>query len=174
MTDTGETRAKPPPTIIAVMRDGNDLVSAFRRRIAALDISHETLDDISGVAPGYTSKVLANPPIRGFGPMSFWSIAGGLGVTLALIDDPSSKPRQLPKRRLQRSSSRHWRYAEALAKAAGMLKKQASEQGAIGGRRRFALMTKKEKSAHQSHAAKARWRAHRRMLRERAAESRLG
>lgn len=159
------------PKLLAVIRNGDELVAAFRKRVAVMDISHESLDEISGVAPGYSGKVLAVPPIRGFGPMSFWSIAGGLGVSLALVEDPTNKPRQIPKRRMQRGSSRHWRYVEALTKALGTIRKQAVEQGSIGGRKRFENMTDDEKADHQSRAAKARWRAYRRAVRERAQES---
>lgn len=161
------------PVIVAVINKGDDLVTALRKRMAAFNISHEALDEISGVSPGYSSKVLAWPPIRGFGPMSFWSIAGALGVNIALVEDKTKKTRTPPKPQSRKVSSRHWRFVEAHAKAVGTIQKEAKKYGSTGGRKRFEMMSAEEKKNHQSRAAKARWRAYRRDLRERIQASAL-
>src|SRR4051812_17925382 len=59
----------------------------------ALDVSHETIDAISGLADGYTSKILAPDPIRNFGPESLRAILGALALGIArveIVEDPQA------------------------------------------------------------------------------------
>jgi hypothetical protein len=41
-------------------------VAALRLRADNLRVARNTLDDIAGVATGYCSKLLSNPPVKGF------------------------------------------------------------------------------------------------------------
>jgi len=52
--------------------------------MAELGITHQTLDEVSRVASGHSSKLLADPPIRGIGPMSLGPILGALGLRMVL------------------------------------------------------------------------------------------
>jgi hypothetical protein len=64
----------------------DDLIEALRQRRDELDISHETIDDVSGLQPGYTSKVLAR--MKGLGPVSLPALLGALACGLVLVEDP--------------------------------------------------------------------------------------
>ncbi|WP_143035619.1 hypothetical protein [Bradyrhizobium sp. Rc2d] len=55
-----------------------------RDRRDELDISHETLDGISGLQGGYVSKLLADPPMRGFGEMSLQAVLDALALRIAV------------------------------------------------------------------------------------------
>jgi hypothetical protein len=58
-----------------------------------LDLAHTTIDAISGLADGYTSKILAPDPIRNFGPESLAVILGALAlriVRVEIVEDPQA------------------------------------------------------------------------------------
>jgi hypothetical protein len=60
---TGERR-------LAIVRDYQELHAACRARKDELQIAMATLDEISGNQSGYTAKLLAPKPIKGFGPLA--------------------------------------------------------------------------------------------------------
>lgn len=64
----------------------DDLIEALRQRRDELDISHETIDDLSGLQSGYTSKVMAR--MKGLGPVSLPALLGALACGLVLVEDP--------------------------------------------------------------------------------------
>jgi len=73
---------------IAVVRDYDALMDALRARRDELKVTHAVIDDVSGVQPGYASKLLADPPIKGFGRVSLGPILGALGLQLIVVVDP--------------------------------------------------------------------------------------
>lgn len=83
-----------------------ELVQALRDRRDALNISHETLDLISGLQSGYTGKLLAPKPIKNLGSMSFGALLGAMGLAVIVIEDPQAvarvrhlwQPRKRPQR----------------------------------------------------------------------------
>lgn len=88
-----ETPEKAEPTItvpgrvLAIFSDYAGLQAAVRSRIAALRITHETLDYLSGNQEGYTSKLMTTPiPMKRFGRVSLGNTLGGVGCWLALIE----------------------------------------------------------------------------------------
>jgi len=48
-------------TPLAIVHDYDDLVAAIRARRDELQVTHMTIDDVSGIQPGYASKLLAHP-----------------------------------------------------------------------------------------------------------------
>ena len=76
-----------PPRIIAQAESYEAFLGAIRQRVIALGITHETLDAISGLQSGYTSKLLANPPIRRMGPIVLYVVLQSLGMKIALVED---------------------------------------------------------------------------------------
>jgi hypothetical protein len=64
-----------------------ELLQALRDRRDELDISHETLDQISGLQSGYVSKLLAPKPIKNLGPVSLGPLLGALGVAITVVPD---------------------------------------------------------------------------------------
>ena len=78
---------------IAVVSDYLSLIAAFRRRIAELGITYESLDALAGWTESYASKLLASEPAKGLGPMSFDAILGAMAVKLVMVDDPEARTR---------------------------------------------------------------------------------
>jgi hypothetical protein len=60
------------------------LLRVVRDRRDELDLSHETIDAIAGLQSGYTSKLLSDPPMRGFGEMSLKALLEALGLRIAV------------------------------------------------------------------------------------------
>jgi hypothetical protein len=73
---------------IAVVRDYDTLVDALRARRDELKITHAVIDDVSGLHSGYASKLMSDPPIKGFGRVSLGPILGSLGLQLLVVVDP--------------------------------------------------------------------------------------
>jgi hypothetical protein len=76
-----------PPRIIAQASDYEGFLDAIRQRVADLNITHETLDAVSGLQTGYSSKLLAKPPIRRIGPLVLYVVLQSLGMKIALVED---------------------------------------------------------------------------------------
>lgn len=84
------------PKTLATVREYVDLVEALRARRDALQITHETIDAVSGLAAGYTGKLLApptgptdamRPSKRHLGPLSFGPMLAALGLKLLVVED---------------------------------------------------------------------------------------
>jgi hypothetical protein len=83
---TGERR-------LALIREYHELHAVCRARSDELQLARTTLDDISGNQPGYSAKLLAPKPIKGFGPKTLGPTLGGLGLALAVIVDQEALAR---------------------------------------------------------------------------------
>jgi hypothetical protein len=64
------------------------LLEVIRRRMRELNITFETLDVVSGVQLGYSSKILGPTPSKCFGPVSLGCVLGALGMKLVAVEDP--------------------------------------------------------------------------------------
>jgi hypothetical protein len=150
------------PEPLAVIADYLDLVNALRERAAALNVSRETLDTLSGVQEGYSSKVLAPRPqssMRTLGRASLGAILGALGTELVLVENPHAMIKLSD--RLARIGGRD--LAQVRTKPSGMTKKMLrsgyfAALGRRGGRARFNAMNQAEKSLLGKAGARARWR----------------
>lgn len=72
------------------------LLQVVRSRRDELNLSHETLDAITGLQGGYVSKLLADPPVRGFGEMSLQAVLDALGLRIGfavIMEDPEQVER---------------------------------------------------------------------------------
>ncbi|TYL87797.1 helix-turn-helix domain-containing protein [Bradyrhizobium cytisi] len=58
------------------------LLQVVRERRDELDLSHDLLDCITGLQNGYVSKLLSDPPVRGFGEMSLKAVLDALGLRI--------------------------------------------------------------------------------------------
>jgi hypothetical protein len=85
----------------------DDLIEALRQRRDELDISHETIDAVSGLQSGYTSKVMAR--MKGLGAVSLPALLGALAVGLVLVEDPLQRSLIEPRweRRKRAPTARH-------------------------------------------------------------------
>jgi hypothetical protein len=141
---------------IAICRDPSELQMALRARADALQLSRETIDEIAGLSPGHSGKLLNHPPSKGFGPVSFFLMVQALGLSIALIEDQTMMKRlQHEPRRAAfnvRAGNSHWRHALAQALPA------IRSLGRRGGNRRAEILTPERRSAIAKHAARTRWR----------------
>jgi hypothetical protein len=146
--------AKP----IAVIRDYASLIEAIRAPVAELQITHETVDHVSGIQSGYTSKLLCRPPMKPLGAISLGCVLGALGMQLIAVEDPEAlervRHRLLPRKNQGRQGRR--------TKRLGIVREMLARYGSAGGRAFFASRSPEEISRHQSRAARIRWRAWRR------------
>jgi hypothetical protein len=97
---------------LAVVRSTEDLRKLFRQRVADLNISLETLDEIAGLPTRYCSKLLAPHPHKNFGAISFEALLGALALQLVALEDAEALDRV--RRRLvplQRIDHNGWRAA---------------------------------------------------------------
>lgn len=99
------------------------LLQVVRDRRDELDVPHEVLDAITGLQSGYVSKLLADPPVRGFGEMSLKALLDALGLRIAfavIMEDSEQaermrgrwRPRQRPPTAEQKRAKRQ--QAEAM------------------------------------------------------------
>ena len=75
------------PRTLAIVNDWDGLLAALRSRVAELQLTHEVADAISGLQPGYCSKLLAPTAIRNIGPISLGPLLGCLAVRLVIEED---------------------------------------------------------------------------------------
>lgn len=80
--------ADPPRTIAQGLADYGALLRVIRQRVAELGITHETLDEVSGLQSGYASKLLSDPPVRRMGPIILFLVLQSLGLALTVTEDP--------------------------------------------------------------------------------------
>jgi hypothetical protein len=83
-----------------------EIVDIMRHRREVLNISFETLDVIAGVDERYSAKVLSPNPLRGLGYMSMGAIAGAMGLSFIVVENPLQIARVqhlwIPRKRPQR------------------------------------------------------------------------
>ena len=81
------------PAPLAIVRTTDDLREVFRRRVAEMNISLETLDAIAGLPTRYSSKVLGLQPTRRFCQFSLDGLLGALGLMLIVVEDTEALAR---------------------------------------------------------------------------------
>jgi len=84
-----ETRllADALPRVLASVTDYAELLAALRKRAAQLGITRVEIDEIAGLSPGHSSKLLAAEPTKNLGLKSLALLLGALAVRIALIED---------------------------------------------------------------------------------------
>jgi hypothetical protein len=97
---------------LGTCRTSDDLREVFRRRVAELGVSLDTIDHIAGLPTRYTAKVLGLQPTRGFGQFSLDGLLGALGLMLIVVEDAEALARvQRRLQPLQRVDHHGWRAA---------------------------------------------------------------
>jgi hypothetical protein len=89
------------------IRTYGDLLAALRARRDELQVTHEIIDAVTGLALGHTGKLLAVPPFKRLGRLSLEYILGGLALKLTLSEDPEQLERVRPM--LQKREVFDWR-----------------------------------------------------------------
>jgi hypothetical protein len=152
------------PEPLAKIASYDDLVDALRDRAAALNISRETLDLLSGLADRYTAKLLTTHrqlTMRTLGKASLGCVLGALGTELLLIENPAAMIKLSD--RLSRLGRRNLAQVRN-GRPSGMPEKQwlrsryFSDLGKRGGKARIGMLTKAERTRLGKLGARARWR----------------
>lgn len=147
---------------------------AMLRAIAdARHIARRTIDDIAGLTPGHTEKLLAQVPLKRIGMDTLFPLAWALGVRIVLEDDPANLARIADlvngKVMIRDSASRgsmRVKTAAVLAKhAARQVSKQRQQLSRLGNEARTRKLSKRRRRSIARHAAITRHK------RERAARA---
>lgn len=75
-----------------------DVIHGLRERADQLQISRQSIDDLSGLSDGYAAKLLAIPPVKVIGFMSMEPLFSTLGVRLMLVEDTAATARTVERR----------------------------------------------------------------------------
>src|SRR5258708_31565042 len=82
------------PRQLAVIRSYEDVLRTLRARRDELDVPHEIIDEIAGLAAGHTSKLLCPSPMKLLGPIS-WHVFEALGISLVAIENATALKRAM-------------------------------------------------------------------------------
>lgn len=171
MIEGAQTELPESAVVVARLDDLALMRRIIRERADAHSISRRTLDELAGLPDGYSEKLLCEPPLKNIGPMSMIPLAGAVGLELFLVQTPKAmrQVQRAPKRidHKVRQGAKHGSYARRLGIASELMR----QNGAVGGKKRFATMTPEQRSRHQSRAAKRRWKRWRALRAQASAEA---
>jgi hypothetical protein len=128
----------------------DQLLTLLRARIAELDVSGETLDEIGGLPRGYFLKLVAPRPSRGLGVRSFAEVLGALAVRCVLIEDTEQLERIKSRLVPRKANSVH-----TAATTFILTNRFMQKIGRIGGTNRWRKVRDRKMRAQR--AALARW-----------------
>jgi hypothetical protein len=147
------TIAPTPPTIIATVDGLDDLQDALRRRAEYVNVSRLELDRHSGLASGYSSKVLSPMPVKLLSVDSACALAAALGLDVVLIEN-----RERLQRVWSRSPQRESNHANHSAVVhLTFSRRHMIKIGKAGGANSRKNMTRREAKMLARKAASARW-----------------
>jgi hypothetical protein len=89
-----------PRTVPRTVTTHDELVEMLRARRDELEITHEVIDDITGWASGYASKVLSPEPLRNIGERALSLLLKTLALGIAkveFVEDPELAARMRPR-----------------------------------------------------------------------------
>jgi hypothetical protein len=96
---------------VPMIHSMEELLAALRARRDELQLTHERVDDISGLPSGYFGKLMTDPPIRNLGWLSFGLALDALGVALVMVENPEQikrvANRWIPRERPQPAGKPH-------------------------------------------------------------------
>jgi hypothetical protein len=144
------------PDLVAMRRVLHELFQAS-------PMSAATIERIAGLPADYVSKTLAERPLRGLSGNTIFLLTAVLGRKIVLHRDPAAEARVKAHHDYVVSTVNQKRFGVRRASALALVSRWAQEAA----RKRIASMSPEEFRAHQSRAAKARWRAFRRARRSR-------
>jgi hypothetical protein len=139
-----------------VITDWDALHEGFRDRVEDLRITRLETDAAGQLQPGYSAKLLCDPPMRSFGQKSLEGMLKGTGMALVLvIDDERFAPikeglsqRKRPLRAMVRRARPKWLFT--------------SQKGSKNGKKRWEGVPEEQRKKIMRKLAKASHRARRR------------
>lgn len=92
------------PRVICEFSDYDQLINGLRRRAAELNLSGQTIDNLSGLTERYSQKLLGPQKVRKLNAISFGAFFGALAVRGVLLEDKAAVER-LKSRLVPRNGS---------------------------------------------------------------------
>ena len=77
--------------IIGEATDYQSLIDVLRARAEELQITRLEIDELAGLAPGYSGKTLGPAQKRHLDRYSTWRTLEALGLKMLLVDDPEKR-----------------------------------------------------------------------------------
>lgn len=151
--------------ILGVWRSYDDLHALLRARFSELEMTCSQVDEVAGLADGHCGKLLGPAMVKTIGPKVLPLVLGGLGLALAVVEDPQAtqqiRGRITPRRRPggERPEREYRLGATALKRARPQV---LSEYFRAAAKRLNASLTPEERSKRARRAANARWHGERR------------
>jgi hypothetical protein len=143
------------PSLYAAAASYEQMIVALARRAGEREVSYSDLDKIANVAAGFVGKAFGPSRTRRLGPLSLFAVVWGLGLRVALVEDPEAAAATadagLPRRRAQ---ARPGNYARQPSKR---IKARVARVNGCKGAKAYAAKTSPElRSAVARHAAMKR------------------
>jgi hypothetical protein len=140
------------PRVVGEFSDYDELISALRLRAAELNLSGETIDEISGLPSRYAAKLLGPQQIRRLGAVSLGPFLGALAVRCLIVEDRAALERL--RRQARPRNSSYVRSAPSIVFTVRFFKRI----GRLGAQARIDNSTKAQRRKWARRAAIARWR----------------
>jgi hypothetical protein len=145
-----------PDLSLGVVHDYASLHDALRRRADQLQLSRATLDNLTGLADGHSSKLLALSHPKILGEKSFGLLLAALGLRLVVEEDPQA----LAKYAARCKPRAEWQVRDGMRTIARIRRrewlftpKRAKEVAAL----RMAKLSPEQRQRLARRAARARW-----------------
>jgi hypothetical protein len=97
-----------------------------------LSISREEIDNLAGIATGYSGKLLSPARTKVFGKVSLGPTLGAIGCKLILVEDPAAAARTLARRKIVDQSNQ--RFGNKSRASAGEKGSRRTPDEATGGK----------------------------------------
>lgn len=146
--------------VLAQAQDYDQLVQAYRGRMAELGLTFETVDHLSGMQSGYTAKLLGPAQTKSLGPMSMGLLNQTLAVRLTMVEDVAAALFMAPRwERRERPAPPHANRLARIGKTTRnrVLPEVMREMGQRGGAVSSALMSPAKRRRRARIAAQIRW-----------------
>jgi hypothetical protein len=146
-----------PGRVLAIARDYQGIHAACRTRADELEITRETLDATSGMQGGYSGKLLAPKPVKRAGPITLPLLLGGLGLALAVVEDPDALDRVKSRLVKRRRPPANRASTATPAEAQDAIRLHLSTIGRRGARSLNKALSARQRQRAARKAALARW-----------------
>lgn len=142
-------------SVLAVVATYGDLHDCLRRRAIDLNLTRECINDLTLLADGYVSKVLAPSMVRRMGSVSMVPILTALRLRLLIVEDPDTMLPRIADQTKREARNVHQQAPVTGAPVAKFV--NAAAMARRGARALNASLTAAERKASASKAARARW-----------------
>lgn len=146
---------------MTVVRTYDQLIAAFRARLAALNLAMTPqLDELAGLPDHYIAKLLAPVPIRGIGRTSLGPLLTVLGLQIVLVEDPAAIAQcagRLPIRRDHKTAGEAMLAAQHRAQRLDIAARRTPQWGRQMRARQVLAQTPRQRSHQARRAARIRW-----------------